>query len=178
MKIEQKKAIVDEFKKKFSEAKVVIVTDYKGLDVATLNNLRGQLREKDIEYRVVKNTLLKRAAEGNDLASISDCFKGPSAVAYSFDDPVAPAKVLTEFAKDNEALEIKAGMMEGKVLDITAIKALSNLPSHEQLLGQLLSVINGVPTALVRVLNGVPQQFLNLLTALKDKREAETGSSA
>ena len=91
MKIEQKKAIVDEFKKKFSEAKVVIVTDYKGLDVATLNSLRGQLREKDVEYRVVKNTLLKRAAEGNDLALISGCFKGPSAVAYSFDDPVAPA---------------------------------------------------------------------------------------
>jgi len=178
VKIEQKQAIVNEFKEKFSDAKVVIVTDYKGLDVATLNSLRRQLREKDIEYRVVKNTLLKRAAEGNDLALISDAFKGPSAVACSFDDPVAPAKILTEFAKDNEALEIKAGMMDGKVLDAITIRALANLPSREQLLGQLLSVINGVPTALVRVLNGVPQQFLNLLTALKDKRVTETDSSA
>jgi large subunit ribosomal protein L10 len=178
VKIEQKQAIVDEFKEKFSNAKVVIVTDYKGLDVATLNSLRRKLGEKDVEYRVVKNTLLKRAAEGNDLALISDKFKGPSAVACSFDDPVAPAKILTEFAKDNQALEIKAGMMDGKVLDAIAIGALANLPSREQLLGQLLSVINGVPTALVRVLNGVPQQFLNLLTALKDERATETGSSA
>jgi len=178
VKIEQKQAIVNEFKEKFSEAKIVIVTDYKGLDVTTLNGLRGRLREKNIEFHVVKNTLLRRASEGSDLALISDCFVGPSAVAYSSDDPVAPAKILTEFAKENESLEIKAGVMEGRVLDTAAIKALSNLPSREQLLGQLLSVINGVPTGLVRVLNGVPQQFLNLLAAMKDKNMAETGSSA
>lgn len=178
MKIEHKKAIVDEFKDTFSKAKVVIVTDYKGLDVATLNSLRVKLREHSIGYRVVKNTLLRRAAEGNDLALISDSFKGPSAVTYSFDDPVTPAKVLTDFAKENDNLEIKMGVMDGKVLDPAAIKALSSLPSREQLLGQLLSVINGVPTAFVRVLNGVPQQFVNLLTALKDKKEAETGASA
>ncbi len=178
MKIEQKKAIVDEFKDTFAKAKVVIVTDYKGLDVANLNSLRVKLREQNIEYRVVKNTLLRRAAEENDLALIADCFKGPSAVSYSFDDPVAPAKVLTDFAKENENLEIKAGVMDGKALDVNAIKALSNLPSREQLLGQLLSVLNGVPTAFVRVLNGVPQQFVNLLIALKEKKEEETGSSA
>ena len=127
MKIEQKQAIVNEFKERFSQAKVVIVTDYKGLDVVTLNGLRGRLREKAIEYHVVKNTLLRRAAEGNDMALISDCFVGPSAVAYSLDDPVATAKILTEFAKENEALEIKAGVMEGRALDTAAIKALSNL---------------------------------------------------
>ncbi len=174
MKIEQKEAIVSELKEKFSQAKVVIVTDYKGLDVASLNGLRGRLREKDVEYHVVKNTLLRRAADGNDLALISDCLVGPSAVAYSLDDPVAPAKILTEFAKENDALEIKAGAMEGRALDVAAIKALSNLPSREQLVGQLLSVMNGIPTALVRVLNGVPQQFLNLLTAVKDQKAAET----
>ena len=177
MKIENKKTLVKEITETFNAAKVIIVTDYKGLDVATLNDLRNQLRENDIEYRVVKNTLLKRAAKGNDLDLITDCLKGPSAVACSFDDPVAPAKVLTAFAKENEKLEIKAGVMEGRVLDLDAIKALSNLPSRDQLLGQLLSVMNGVPTAFVRVLNGVPQQFLNLLLALKDKKATETGSS-
>ncbi len=177
MKIEQKKTLVKEITDTFQAAKVIIVTDYKGIDVATLNDLRNQLREHNIEYRVVKNTLLKRAAEGNDLALITDCLKGPSAVACSFDDPVAPAKILTRFAKENDKLEIKAGVMDGKALDLTAIKALSSLPSREQLLGQLLSVMNGVPTAFVRVLNGVPQQFLNLMLALKDKKAAEAGQS-
>ena len=177
VKIEHKKTLVKEITETFQAAKVIIVTDYKGLDVASLSNLRNLLRESDIEYRVVKNTLLKRAAEGNDLALITDCLKGPSAVACSFDDPVAPAKILTKFAKENENLEIKAGVMEGKALDLDAIKALSSLPSRDQLLGQLLSVMNGVPTAFVRVLNGVPQQFLNLLMALKDKKTAETGQA-
>jgi large subunit ribosomal protein L10 len=175
VKIEQKKTLVKKVTETIEAAKVIIVTDYKGLDVTALNDLRSQLRESDIEYRVVKNTLLKRAAEGNDLALITDCLKGPSAVACSFDDPVAPARILTKFAKENEKLEIKAGVMDGKALDLDAIKALSNLPSRDQLLGQFLSVINGVPTAFVRVLNGVPQQFVNLLLAVKDKKEAEAG---
>ncbi len=171
MKIEDKKRVVDEMHESFTNAKVVIATDYKGLDVSTINDLRGKLREAAIEYKVVKNTLLIRASEDTDAALIKDTFKGPTAVALSFDDPVAPAKILSDFAKDHAKLEIKAGVMDGAILDLDAIKALSSLPSRDQLLGQLLSVINGVPTNMVRVLNAIPVQFLNVLQAIKDQKE-------
>lgn len=172
MKIEKKKNIVEDLHDRFTRSKVVIVTDYKGLDVATINTLRRKLRESDIEYKVVKNTLLIRASEETGVALIQDQFKGPSAIALSYDDPVAPAKVLTEFAKDNEKLEIKAGVMDGKVLNLEQIKNLAKLPSREALLAQLLSVFNGVPTRFVRTLSAVPGQFLNVLQALKDQKDA------
>ncbi|MBW2239615.1 MAG: 50S ribosomal protein L10, partial [Deltaproteobacteria bacterium] len=122
------------------KSKAVIVTDYKGLDVTTINDLRRRLREHEIEYKVVKNSLLIRASEETDVAAlIKECFKGPSAVALSYDDPVAPAKVLTQFSGEFKKLEIKTGVMDGKVLDLSAIKMLSTLPSREELLGQFLS---------------------------------------
>ncbi len=172
MKLDEKKKIVDELKDKFSKAKVVIVTDYKGLDVTTINSLRRELRESQVEYRVVKNTLLIRAAENTDLAMIKDNFKGPSAIAISYEDPVAPAKVLTDFAKDHEQLNIKAAVMEGRALGLAAIKALSKLPSREEIVGQLLSVMTGVPTGLVRALSDVPRRLLNVLGAVKNQKEA------
>lgn len=134
--------------------------------------MRRKLRDVDVEYKVVKNTLLVRASEDTDAALIKESFKGPSAVALSYDDPVAPAKVLSDFAKENEKLEIKIGVMEGKILDISAIKALSSLPSREVLLAQVLSAMNGVPTALVGVLSALPRQLLNVLQAIKDQKEA------
>ena len=172
MNLSQKQQIAEELHEKFERSKIVIVTDYKGLDVAAMNSLRRQLKDAEIEYKVVKNSLLIRAAEGTDVALITDSFKGPSAVALSYDDPVAPAKILSEFAEDNEKLELKIGVMSGKSLDIAAIKALSALPSREVLLAKLLSAMNGVPTGFVRTLNGVPQKFLNLLMALRDQKEA------
>ena len=172
MKLDEKKKIVDELKDKFSKSKVVIVTDYKGLDVTTINSLRRELRESQVEYRVVKNTLLIRAAENSDLAMIKDNFKGPSAIAISYEDPVAPAKVLTDFAKDHAQLDIKAAVMEGRALDLAAIKALSKLPSREEIVGQLLLVMTGVPTGLVRALNDIPRRLLNVLSAVKNQKEA------
>jgi large subunit ribosomal protein L10 len=115
MRLDKKKEIVEELHEKFSKSKVVIVTDYKGLDVAAITALRRKLREAGIEYRVIKNTLMARASEDTGVEAIRDSFKGPSAVALSYDDPVAPAKVLTEFAKENDKLEIKIGVMDGKV---------------------------------------------------------------
>jgi large subunit ribosomal protein L10 len=156
----------------FSKSAIIVLTDYKGLDVAAMNDLRRKLRAEGIEYQVVKNTLLVRAAEDTDVASIKDHFKGPSAVALSYDDPVAPAKVLTQFAKDNAKLEIKAGILNGQVLDAGAIKELAGLPSREVLLGQLLSVLNGVPTSFVRAIAEIPRSLLNVLTAIKDQKEA------
>lgn len=172
MRLEQKKRVAEDLKERFSRSKIVIVTDYKGLNVTAINSLRRKLREADIEYRVVKNTLLIRAAEATDVEKISEHFTGPSAVAISYDDPVAPAKVLTEFAAENKNLEIKVGVMGDKALNLNDIKALSSLPSREVLLGHVLSAMNGVPTAFVRVLNGVIGNFLNVLTAIKDQKEA------
>lgn len=172
MKLDKKKEIVDELKQRLARAQVAILTDYKGLNVAAINDLRRKLREENIEFQVVKNTLLLRAAEGTDTALMKDQFTGPSAIALSYEDPVAPAKVLTQFAKDNKALEIKAGVMSGKFLDFTDLKALAELPSREVLLGQLVGVLNNVPTSFVRVLAEVPRQMLNVLNAIKDQKEA------
>lgn len=172
MKLDKKKKIVEDLREKFSSSKVLIVTDYKGLNVETMTELRRILREAQVEYQVVKNTMLIRAAETTSVDAIKDQFKGPSAIALSYEDPVAPAKILTEFAKKNEKLEIKAGIMDDKVLNLASIKALAALPSRENLLSQVLSVMVGVPTGFVRVLNGVPHQFMNVLQAIKDQKEA------
>lgn len=172
MKLEKKKAIVSDLNEKFLQSKVVILTDYKGLDVTQINDLRRKLGELEVEYKVVKNTLLIRAAEETDSALIKDSFTGPSAIALSYDDPVAPAKVLTKFSEENKNLEIKIGVMNGKVIDLAAIKALAKLPSREVLLGQLLSTFCAVPTGLVRLLNALPVQLLNVLQAVKEQKEA------
>jgi len=172
VKLEEKKKIVEDLQQRFLKSKVVIVTDYKGLDVTTINDLRKKLREFNVEYKVVKNTLLVRASAETDVALIKDSFKGPSAVALGYDDPVAPAKVLKEFADKNKALEIKIGVMKGRVLDLDAIRALSSLPSREVLLAQLLAAIGGVPANFVRTLAAVPARFLNVLAAIKEQKEA------
>jgi len=172
LKIEKKQQIADDLRDRFSKSAIIVVTDYKGLDVAAISDLRRKLRAEEIEYQVVKNTLLVRASEDNDVALIKDHFKGPSAIAISYDDPVAPAKVLSQFAKDNDKLEIKVGVMNGQVLDANAIKALAKLPSREVLLGQFLSVLNEVPTSFVRTIAEIPRSFVNVLAAIKDQKEA------
>jgi len=172
LKLEAKQQIAEDLHDKFAKSAITVLTDYKGLDVAAINDLRRKLRESNIEYQVVKNTLLVRAAEETEVALIRDHFKGPSAVAISYDDPVAPAKVLTQFAKDNGKLEIKVGVLNGRVLDAQAIMALALLPSREVMLAKFLATLNAVPTSFVRVLAEVPRSLLNVLTAIKDQKEA------
>lgn len=170
--IESKKEFVNGVKQRLEKSCVVILTDYKGLDVEAMTELRSKLRGANVEYQVVKNTMLRLASEGTGVDAIKDSFVGPSAVALSYDDPVAPAKILTEFAKDNDKLEIKVGVMDGKVLDLSAIKALADLPSREQLLATVLSTMNAVPTSLVTALSDVPRRMVNVLQAIKDQKEA------
>lgn len=176
MKLDEKQQLVAELHDKFARSKIVIVTDYKGLDVAGMTELRSKLREVGVEYKVVKNTLLTLASRETDAEKIQDSFKGTTAVALSYSDPVAPAKVLTEFAKKNEKLEIRLGVMGGKVMSLDQIKALSSLPSREVLLAQVLSAMNGVATSFVRVLNAVPQSLLYALVAVKDKKAQQEGA--
>ena len=112
------------------------------LNKPAMTELRSKLREADVEYQVIKNTMLRRAVEGTDVEVIQGDFKGPSAIALSVEDPVAPAKILTDFAKTNPKLEIRVGVLEGKVLDLASIKALSDLPSREELLAQVLAAMD------------------------------------
>ncbi len=172
LKISQKKEIVQRLTQQFSAAQILVAVDYKGLDVAAITDLRFQLRQVDGQMEVVKNTLLRRAVEETDAQSLTDCFKGPTAIVSTEGDPVAVAKVLVDFAKTNDKLEISAGIMSGKRLDPDEIKQLSKLPSKEELLASLVYTLNGVPTSLVNVLSGVPRSFVNVLSAVKDQKEA------
>jgi large subunit ribosomal protein L10 len=172
VKLEEKKKIIEDLREKLSRSKVLLVADYKGINGNAMTDLRRQLRETGTEFSVVKNTLFTRASDETDMAPLAEYFKGPNAIAMSYDDPVTPAKVLTAFAKDNKNLEIKVGFLNGKVLDLNAINNLSSLPSREELLATVLSAMNGVPTAFVRALNDVPCRMLNVLQAIKDQKEA------
>lgn len=172
MRLEEKQKITQDLHERFSKSAIVVVTDYKGLDVSSMNDLRRKLREEGVEFQVAKNTHLMRAAKDTEVALIQGYFKGPSAVALSYTDPVAPAKILAQFAKDNQKLEIKGGVLNHKVLDVNAIMALAKLPSREVLLGQLLSVLNEVPASFVRTIAEIPRSLLNVLTAIRDQKEA------
>lgn len=171
MNLANKKDLVADMHELFGKSQIVFTVDYKGLNVADISVLRRELRKSEIDMKVVKNTLLKRASEDTDFSVLNEYYKGPTAVVLSYDDPVAPAKILTSFAKDNPKLEITAAAMNGKVINEAEIKALSSLPSREALLGQVLSVMNAVPTSFVRVLNAVPNGFVNVLSNIKDEKE-------
>jgi large subunit ribosomal protein L10 len=167
---DEKAMIVEELSGKFSEATLAIVTDYQGMPVAVLEGLRRELKKNNAEIRVAKNTLLRRAVAGTEYESISDSCKGTTAVTMSYQDPVAPAKVVVDFAKDNPQLAIRAACMAGELLTSDDILALSKLPSREVLLAKLLSVLNGVPTSFVRVLNGVPSSLVYALNAIGNQK--------
>ncbi len=172
LNISQKKELVERLAKDFSESDISILIDYKGLDVLAMTDLRARLRDAGVTIEVVKNSLLNRASEGTDAALMKDLYKGPNAIVLSKQDPVAPAKILVDFAKDNEKLEIRAGTLAGKLLDTEEIKQLAKMPSRDELLGQLVRTLNAVPTSLVTVLSGVPRAFVNVLSAIKDEKEA------
>ncbi len=171
MKRTEKQQLIETFQDKFSRAKAVILTEYRGLDTSAMSELRKRLRQESVEYRVVKNTLMLKACEGTDMAVLKDHFSGPNAVALSYDDPVAPAKILAEFSRKHNALKLKAGMVDGQALDQAGIEHLSRLPSREVLLSQLLSVFNGPITSFIRVLSGVPRNLLGVLQAIRDQKE-------
>ncbi|MBA4603158.1 50S ribosomal protein L10 [Thermoactinomyces mirandus] len=139
--IEKKKQIVAEIAEKLEKSKSTIIADYRGLNVKQMNELRKQLREADVDFQVLKNTLTRRAAEKAGVSELNEHLTGPTAVAFSYEDVVAPAKILHGFAKENKELEIKGGMVEGKVVSIDEIKELAELPSYEGLLSMLLSVL-------------------------------------
>jgi len=168
---DDKSAIVSQLNDSFSRAKFTVVTDYCGLTVSELQELRVQLRACDSEIRIAKNTLLKRAVTDTANDVLTEDFIGTTAIVMGYNDPVAPAKALTKFAAEHAKLQIRAAALDGEKISSDKLLALSKLPSKEALLGQFLSVLNGVPTGLVRVLSGVPRKFLYGLQAIKDQKE-------
>lgn len=141
--LEKKKQVVEEIAEKLKESGSSILVDYRGLTVAEVTELRKQLRENNVEYKVYKNTLSRRAAEAAGLEDLKETLVGPTAIAFSKEDVVAPAKILHNFAKEHEALEIKGGVIEGKVASLDDIQELSTLPDYNGLVSMLLSVLQG-----------------------------------
>ncbi|PZD96913.1 50S ribosomal protein L10 [Paenibacillus sambharensis] len=139
--IQEKQQSVDEITTKLRESSCTVVADYRGLNVAQVTELRKQLREAGVEFQVLKNTLVRRATANAELTELDAVLTGPTAVAFSKEDAVAPAKILNDFAKKNEALKVKGGVVEGRVFDAAEMKALADLPSREGLLSMLLSVL-------------------------------------
>ena len=139
--IAKKETLVQAAAEKFESAASVVIVDYRGLTVEEVTNLRKQLRDAGVEMKVIKNSILSRAAKKVGLDCLDEVFTGPTAVAFSNDDVVAPAKIIDEFAKDAKALEIKGGVIEGKVSSVEQITALAKLPNREGLLSMLLSVL-------------------------------------
>ncbi|TYP67744.1 50S ribosomal protein L10 [Paenibacillus methanolicus] len=139
--IQGKQQAVDEITSKLRESAATVVADYRGLNVAQVTELRKQLREAGVEFQVLKNSLVRRATASAELSQLDEVLTGPTAVAFSKDDAVAPAKILNDFAKKNDALKLKGGVVEGAIYNADQIKALAELPSREGLLSMLLSVL-------------------------------------
>ena len=171
---EQKTEAVSELSEKFSRATSVFVADYRGLSVEEVRELRGKIRgesAEDFEYQVAKNSLLSLAAEGQDAEVLRPHFNGPTAVAFSYGDPVGLAKILVKFAKDNEVFEIKGGVLDGKALDQGDVAHLATLPNLLELRGKLVGLLQAPAVKLARLLNEPGGQLARLVAARKDALE-------
>lgn len=169
----QKQEVVANLREKLARAQLGVLTEFKGLKVADITALRRSLKEAGGELQVVKNTLLKLAAADTYAAALEEHLKGPTAIALSFGDPVALAKVLAQFAKEKpDNLRIKAGVLGQAVLSAQEVVELSKLPAREVLLAQLLGTLQSVPASLVNVLAAVIRKFLYVLKAIEEKRAA------
>jgi large subunit ribosomal protein L10 len=169
---ENKQQVVAELHDKLQRAKAVFLADFRGMDVGKATNLRNELRKASVEYKVVKNTLLDLASRETDKESLSPHYVGPTAIAFSYDDPVAAAKVLSRFAKEQQAaFRLKAGVLSGKVISVADIQALADLPSREVLIAKLLGTMQAPATNFVGVLAAVPAGFVRLLNAIKTRKE-------
>lgn len=153
--LEKKKAVVEELAQKLKEAKSLVLADYRGLSVEQDTKMRKALREAGVEYKVIKNSIISFAVKGSELEGINKYLSGPTAIAISATDPVAPSKVLAKFAKDYKELEIKGGMVEGNIIDDAGVEELASTPSKEELLGRLIGSLQGSLYGLAIALNAI-----------------------
>ena len=157
-KVELKQPIVQAIVDDITGAESVVLVDYRGLTVAQDTELRKQLREAGIIYKVCKNTMMKRAFEGTEFAALEEHLEGPSAIAISKDDATAPARILCKFAKDAKALELKGGVVEGTVYDVAGLTELAKIPSREELLSRLLGSMQSPITNFARVIKQIAEK--------------------
>ena len=160
--IELKKAVVEEIVNKFSKSASAILFDYRGLTVEEVTELRKQFREAGVDYKVYKNTLMKRAVDQVGVEGLDQLLEGPNAIAFSYDDPITPAKIGSEFAKTHKDLELRGGVVEGEFFDEARVKELAAIPSRDVLIGKLLGSLKA-PVS----------NFAYLLQALADKKSEE-----
>jgi large subunit ribosomal protein L10 len=165
----EKQEVIDELHEKFARAKTAVITGYSGINVEQITELRSKLRQSKVEYRVVKNTLARKAAEGTSLAPLIDHFIGPVGIALGYDDVVAPAKVLSDFSKIQSKLELKVGVLDGKLLKQADIKALANLPSLDALRGKIVGLVQAPASRIARLLQAPGGQIARVIKAKADK---------
>ena len=173
MQREVKEETVTELQQMLGRVASLIVADYRGLKVEEVNGLRREIRKADCQYRVVKNTLVKRAIAGTKMEPMASLFKGPTAIAYSFQDPVAPAKVMDKFVTTLEKLQVKGGYLDGQVLDAKGVKSLATMKGKDELRAEFLATLMAPAQGFVRLLAAAPQNFMYLLGA----RERELGAA-
>lgn len=171
--LKKKEAVVDSIKEKLDASQSVVLIDYRGLTVAEVTDLRNQMRKAGVEYQVLKNTMIKRAADKAGIEGLDPILEGPTAVAFGINDPVAPAKILTKFAKDTKKIAIKGGVLAGKAIDVAAVENLAKLPSKEELIAKMLGSLNAPVTGLVMVLSGVTSKFVRTLEAIRVQKEGQ-----
>lgn len=171
---QEKMQTVAEIKEKLSSTKGAVLTNYRGLTVAQDTKLRRKLREAGVEYRVFKNTMTRLAAKEAGIEGLDIYLEGPTAIAMSYTDPVAPAKVISDFVKENklQALEVKAGLVEGKVIDAESVKALSSLPPREVLIAKALGSMQAPIAGFVNVLSGSLRNLVYALEAVRKQKES------
>jgi large subunit ribosomal protein L10 len=170
--LEKKKVIVNELVEKLSSAKAIVIADYRGLTVEQDTEMRRAMRNAGVEYKVVKNTLTRFAVNEIGFEGLDPYLVGPTSIAYSDTDPVAPAKVMNEYAGKFGKLEIKAGVVEGEIVDIDEIKAIANLPSREVLIARVLEGLNSPIAGFVNVLNANIKGLVVALNAIAEKKES------
>jgi large subunit ribosomal protein L10 len=171
LNLEEKKAVVAEVSAQVADAQAIILAEYRGLEVGDLTQLRAQARKSGVYLRVLKNTLVRRAIDGTPFSGLSNEMVGPLMFGIS-SDPVAVAKVLSEFAKTNDKFVIKAGGLPNQVMDVNGVQALASLPSREELLAKLLGTMQAPIAQFVRTLNEVPTKFVRGLAAVRDQKQA------
>jgi large subunit ribosomal protein L10 len=167
----EKEQVISELHAKMVKVKIAIVTEPKGLDVATVNDLRKKLRDSKVEYRVIKNSLATLAAKGTPVEKVSDKFVGPTAIVMSYDDVIAPAKILADFMKDGDKLAIRTAVVEGNVVDAKGIQALAKMPGLQELRGQIAAMLAQPATKLARILTIPGQQLARVIAARRDQLE-------
>ena len=165
----EKEAVIKELNDKFSRAKSAVLAEFKKVNVETITKLRRKFREGGVEYRVLKNTLAKLAAKGTSLEVISEQFHGPVAVALSYTDVIAPAKILQEFIKDLDTIKVRSAVVEGKKLDAKGVQALAKMPGLKELRAKLLNIINQPASMLARTLAAPGSQLARVFKAREEK---------